>query len=152
VKLSEPVRNLQAPAMRRRNRNSRDRWFNRRSAVCAARVLSIFPLQSPSIAPLRRGFSLFATRTTVLLLLLLCRCSLFGSTTGTDGAFSGSSTPRASREPGSVVGGVFVGAGGGGVNEAEDLAHSNCEQYHLKAEVGGATNVNGAVSLRYTCQ
>jgi hypothetical protein len=107
---------------------------------------------SQPVTPRRRGFSLFATRTIVLLLLVLCRCSLFDSTTGTDEAFSGSSTPRSQREPGRVVGGVFIGPGGGGVTAAEDLARRNCEQYHLKPEVAGTATVNGALRLTYACQ
>jgi hypothetical protein len=93
---------------------------------------------------------LSAARWLVLLPLVLCRCSLFGN--GADEAFSGSSAPRAAREPGTVVGGVFIGPGGGGAAEAEDLARRNCEQYHLKAEVGVAATANGAVRLTYTCQ
>jgi hypothetical protein len=98
------------------------------------------------------GASRRATRWHLLALLILCRCAFLGSTTsGADEGFSGSSAPRASREPASVRG-VFIGPGGGGVTAAEDLARRNCEQYDLRAEVGGAATVNGAVRLRYTCQ
>jgi hypothetical protein len=109
-------------------------------------------LKKIDLAPLRRGFSLVASRLIVLLLLVLCRCSLFGSTSGPDEAFSGSSAPGASREPGKIVGGVLIGPGAGGVAEAEDLARRNCEQYQRRAEVGGAVTVNGSVRLTYTCQ
>jgi hypothetical protein len=85
----------------------------------------------------------------IVLLLALSSCSLFDSTTGKDEAFSGSSVPPASR---AVVGGVLISPGAGGETEARDLARRNCEQYHRKAEIGGAATVNGAVRLTYTCQ
>jgi hypothetical protein len=87
------------------------------------------------------------------LLLVLCRCASFGSTTnGADEGFSGSSTPRATRESGTIVGGVFIGVGGGGEAEAEDLARRNCERYQLKAEIDHVVTAEGSVRLRYTCQ
>jgi hypothetical protein len=103
------------------------------------------------IAPLRRGFSLLAPRRIVLSLLVLCRCTLFGGTSGADDAFSGSSAPAASHRP-RIVGGVLIGPGGGGIAAAEELARGNCERYHLNAEVGGALTVDGSVRLTYTCQ
>jgi hypothetical protein len=104
------------------------------------------------IAPLRRGFSLLAPRRIVLSLFLLCRCTLFGGTHGADDAFSGSSAPAASHRPRSIVGGVLIGPGAGGIAAAEELARGNCERYHLNAEVGGAVTVDGSVRLTYTCQ
>jgi len=87
------------------------------------------------------------------LLLVLCRCASLGSTTnGADEAFSGSSTPPTARESGPIVGGVFIGVGGGGETEAEDLARRNCERYHMRAEIGHVVSADGSVRLRYTCQ
>ena len=86
-------------------------------------------------------------------LLVLCRCASFDSAAnGADEAFSGSSTPRAARESGPIVGGVFIGVGGGGEAEAEDLARRNCERYQLKAEIDHVVSAEGSVRLRYICQ
>ena len=86
------------------------------------------------------------------LFLVLSGCASFGSTTsGGDGAFSGSSAPRATREP-TVIGGGLIGPGGGGEAEAENLASQNCERYQLRAEVEGIVTEGGSVYLRYSCQ
>jgi len=81
------------------------------------------------------------TRWPVLALLALCQCG------GTEG--SGSSVPPAER---SIVGGVLVSPGNGGVETAETLAHQSCQQSQLAAQIGRAATTNGATTLQYTCQ